>query len=1341
MRKLVTQAACVVGTFVCMMACIAPPAQAMEGTITWLTAHEGPGAGTPIFPGGCWLGEGTLTLSPPNDFPRYDCDESGSPGYVAANSKNVEGDENNDARDETYARVDGDEYCSASDPENGFTEEAERVANERLKPRGRAQQFPNEPPVPQEYQVEDATGSAVCGDWKRDARAPLYRYLCTTLPNPCFGLCGPICECTPTTPYCQCTAGGECECHPDGIWPAGCECHGPNGECKLDECDEGPCECYQANEPCWQQCFASGSCGLERTECRNPESLCENELQDGPTPPTWGLSLQRQGEERCPHECWLQHVFLPSESPSPDSPWATIFVNPKLNIEQHLILDAWEASAGGVGYVCPLLRNTEHGNMIELCFEEWRGALGNRGRAYETEGVARCGGPSNGDTDRIVAFFQPGAEFGSEGAGSSDTAAPSSLGVEKYFRAEVSAEDFGAAVAAVDTRCVRQSAPPSKWTLAGVVSGMELFDPSSGRVTTEEPFGPTVSTIYSLHPVEISAVTAVPAPRQADVTATVDGNGACTSYGVQYGPTTSYGAEASNRELGEPLYRYGIGNAEERVTLTGLEPATLYHYRIVARRLRGCRELEEGYGQEEEEFESPDMTFTIPAERPSVTTGAVSSLTDTSTTLHATVNPNGSTVSACYFEYGPSLTYGSTIPCVPAPGSGDDPVEVSASLAGLNMSTTYHYRIVAINAVGESQGTDLTFSTPPYRPYVFTGFASSITETAATLSARIDPKGTTVSSCYFEYGTTEHYGSVAQCAALPGSGEETVEVSARAEHLTKSAVYYYRIVAVNAVGASYGGPESFETRPFRPHIELTHISEQTETSAVLNARVNPEGTLVTACTFEFGPTTAYGTAVPCLPAPGSGESPVEVQASAQRLAKGDVYHYRIVATNSGGTSVSEDREFRTMSVATCWGAPITGQGSTLQRVAQNVWNSGFNTSGDEYACDGRQGSRDTPTVTYDVSSDGAGLRSWGADGLQAAENPFVGFGTNNAFIATDEPPSAGEIQNIEEETEGYHLAYKEPLVPESIETIPVAQEAIAIVVNLPEGCTANSTGAPGRLVLSDAALQGIFAGTVKQWGQLSEGGDTISGPGCGGDHITPIVPDEESGETHILKRFLGGIYQGSLSVAPSGTASWDELSEGPDSMLWPAAAEVQTPGYAGTGSAQANKVLDTPGSIGFVNLAEARASFGKPTARAFWVKLQNRAGRFLSYSEPSTDEDTPTVANANCEKTQYLNGNIEKTMPGSVTEGSWNEVTAVPNQRDYALCGLTYDVVFAEYSLELPGTSIDEGETVGQYLEYVTDKKGGQRELSGHDYYPLPSAIAIRAVAGAKRITWGQWGE
>ncbi len=97
---------------------------------------------------------------------------------------------------------------------------------------------------------------------------------------------------------------------------------------------------------------------------------------------------------------------------------------------------------------------------------------------------------------------------------------------------------------------------------------------------------------------------------------------------------------------------------------------------------------------------------------PSVVTGAASSVTANSSTLNATVNPNGTEVSDCHFEYGTTTLYGASIPCTTLPGSGNSAVAVAVPIGSLVSNTTYHFRIVATNLGGTNYGGDELFTTP-----------------------------------------------------------------------------------------------------------------------------------------------------------------------------------------------------------------------------------------------------------------------------------------------------------------------------------------------------------------------------------------------------------------------------------------------------------------------------------------------------------------------------------------------------------------------------------------------------------------------------------------------------
>jgi hypothetical protein len=172
-----------------------------------------------------------------------------------------------------------------------------------------------------------------------------------------------------------------------------------------------------------------------------------------------------------------------------------------------------------------------------------------------------------------------------------------------------------------------------------------------------------------------------------------------------------------------------------------------------------------------------------------------------------------------------------------------------------------------------------------------------------------------VTECKLEFGSTTAYGQTAPCAQTVGSGTSNVAVSGAVGSLSPRTTYHFRIVAKNAGGTSTGADETLETLSNAPTVKTEPASAVTQTSATLNATVNPNGVEVTECKFEYGTTTAYGSSASCSPAPGSGTSSVPVSAAIGSLTANTTYHFRILATNAGGTSTGLDQTLNTLTTA------------------------------------------------------------------------------------------------------------------------------------------------------------------------------------------------------------------------------------------------------------------------------------------------------------------------------------------------------------------------------------------------------------------------------------------
>ncbi len=106
---------------------------------------------------------------------------------------------------------------------------------------------------------------------------------------------------------------------------------------------------------------------------------------------------------------------------------------------------------------------------------------------------------------------------------------------------------------------------------------------------------------------------------------------------------------------------------------------------------------------------------------PTATTGAATSVGETSASLNGTLGAGGS--STAYFQYGTTAAYGFSTATQSVGVSGSSS-PLAAAIGGLAPGTTYHFRLVAENSGGVAYGGDQTFvtetrgptTTPPAEP-------------------------------------------------------------------------------------------------------------------------------------------------------------------------------------------------------------------------------------------------------------------------------------------------------------------------------------------------------------------------------------------------------------------------------------------------------------------------------------------------------------------------------------------------------------------------------------------------------------------------------------------------
>lgn len=95
-------------------------------------------------------------------------------------------------------------------------------------------------------------------------------------------------------------------------------------------------------------------------------------------------------------------------------------------------------------------------------------------------------------------------------------------------------------------------------------------------------------------------------------------------------------------------------------------------------------------------------------------------------------------------------------------------------------------------------------------PAVTTGGTSKVGQQAATLAAKVNPKGK-ATAVFFQIGKTKAYGTnTAETSA--GAGTKERSVSSSVLGLSPATTYHYRVVARNADGTVVGGDKAFKTK-------------------------------------------------------------------------------------------------------------------------------------------------------------------------------------------------------------------------------------------------------------------------------------------------------------------------------------------------------------------------------------------------------------------------------------------------------------------------------------------------------------------------------------------------
>jgi hypothetical protein len=284
--------------------------------------------------------------------------------------------------------------------------------------------------------------------------------------------------------------------------------------------------------------------------------------------------------------------------------------------------------------------------------------------------------------------------------------------------------------------------------------------------------------------------------------------------------------------------------------------------------------------------------LTVPSTYASAPTGVLV----TEATLHGTVEDNGVAKGngSGYQTSGAGYSFGNqSIELI----SGTGKILAGNCLTISGDGTTY------IVATGTSAPGTIVLAPPGLRNSI-----PSFTNRTVTL---VDCQ----SSVAFDYGLNCSVAS--SVTATPGSidaGAGSTSVSATVTTLTCGTSYYVRTRATGLLGTTTSNHQQFRTGACaspRPGAETHPATLVTGTTATLHGIANDGGTMTTV-TFEYGPTSCYGSVAAATPGSvTAGTGVTAVSAMIGSLTCNTWYHYRTVAVSAAGTTKGDDVTFRT----------------------------------------------------------------------------------------------------------------------------------------------------------------------------------------------------------------------------------------------------------------------------------------------------------------------------------------------------------------------------------------------------------------------------------------------
>jgi ABC-type phosphate transport system substrate-binding protein len=335
----------------------------------------------------------------------------------------------------------------------------------------------------------------------------------------------------------------------------------------------------------------------------------------------------------------------------------------------------------------------------------------------------------------------------------------------------------------------------------------------------------------------------------------------------------------------------------------------------------------------------------------------------------------------------------------------------------------------------------------------------------------------------------------------------------------------------------------------------------------------------------------------------------------------------------------------------------------------------------------------------------------------------IDTGTEKIFVPPFQPNSPTEWPG-KEDVAGKAMSF------------PIGGSSVAIATHLTNAeCKGN---APKALQFNAKEVDNLFGGNYKEW---TEKELTETNPGlseCAGAKISRVVRFDNSGTTNIFKFYLAKVDNARTGAVCAETKegkvrTWEEYNAAPN-VEWPGKGKevgkegecsaITTAGVNG-GPALIKKVVETPGSVGYADLADAVNEEAK-TAGLVLGSVQNATK--TSFQAPNAEKG------ANCDyKTLSLPGVTANEAVGLNEAESWANNNAGGNHGNatnlgakYPICGLTWDMVYSKLANgavanPISRLSADQRRTIYSFYTFVLSS-AAQETLNKINYAALPAS-------------------